>query len=77
LGKPIITSDWPVLRDYFNKGTVHVDNTSEGIQAGIRRMQAEGSTLEKEITLLQQERWAEWNEKYTALTQLIVEGLKR
>lgn len=77
LGKPIITSDWPVLRDYFNKGTIYVDNTSQGIQAGIRRMQAEGATLEKEIVLLQQERWTEWNEKYNALTQLIVEGLKK
>ncbi len=77
LGKPIITSDWPVLRSYFNKGTIHVDNSIEGIQAGIRQMQTECSTLEQEILLLQQERWTEWNDKYKTLSQMIVEELRK
>jgi len=28
---PLIVSDWPVLRDYFSQGTVHVPNSIEGI----------------------------------------------
>ena len=38
LGKPIITSDWPMLRDYFRKGTVYVTNTNVGISQGVREM---------------------------------------
>ena len=71
LGKPIITSDWPVLREYFHKGTIHVDNSSAGIQKGILQMQEQKNTLEKEIILLQQERWLEWEEKQAALIELI------
>jgi glycosyltransferase involved in cell wall biosynthesis len=39
LEKPIITSDWPLLREYFSQGTVHVSNTREGIRLGIIEMQ--------------------------------------
>ena len=38
LEKPIITSNWPLLREYFNRGTVHVPNTSEGIRMGLVEM---------------------------------------
>jgi glycosyltransferase involved in cell wall biosynthesis len=75
LGKPIITSDWPVLRDYFHKGTIFVDNTSRGIQQGILNMQQKSQFLEQEIRLLQQERQIEWQEKQTALTELIEQNL--
>ena len=75
LGKPIITSNWPVLRDYFHKGTIYVDNSSQGIFQGILKMQRERATLEKEILLLQQERWLEWEEKYAQLTKLIEHSL--
>ncbi len=71
LGKPIITSDWPILRTYFDKGTIHVDNSSRGIQEGILQMQKQRPTMAEEILLLQQERWQEWEEKYTALTKLL------
>jgi glycosyltransferase involved in cell wall biosynthesis len=77
LGKPIITSNWPLLQTYFHKGTIHVDNSGQGIQEGILRMQRERETLEKEILLLQQERWLEWEEKQAALTKLIEDNLDR
>jgi len=70
LGKPIITSDWPLLKAYFHKGTIHVDNSSQGIQEGISRMQKERDVMEREILVLQQERWQEWEEKYASLTRL-------
>ncbi|HEX9923114.1 MAG TPA: glycosyltransferase [Anaerolineae bacterium] len=75
LGKPIITSDWPLLRSYFNKGTIHVDNSGRGIQTGVLQMQKEREGLQKEILLLQQERRVEWDEKFEALTSLIEEKL--
>lgn len=75
LGKPIITSDWPILRDYFHKGTVYVDNSGHGIQQGILQMQKDRETFEQEILLLQQERRLEWEEKYAGLTRLIEHSL--
>ncbi|MCC6454709.1 MAG: hypothetical protein IT328_07180 [Caldilineaceae bacterium] len=71
LAKPIITSDWPVLRENFHKGTLFVDNSVEGIQDGIRRMREMLPRLEEEIYLLQQDRRQEWQSKYQALTNLV------
>ena len=38
-GTPVIVSDWPMLRDAFDEGAVHVDNTPEGIVQGILEIQ--------------------------------------
>jgi glycosyltransferase involved in cell wall biosynthesis len=38
LGKPIITSDWPILRNSFGKGAVYVNNTAESIHDGVLEM---------------------------------------
>lgn len=67
LGKPIITSDWPLLREYFHKGTLHVDNTAAGLAAAIREMQTRERELEREVSALQAERRAEWETKQTEI----------
>jgi hypothetical protein len=33
--RPLVTSDWPALRDFF-PGAVHVENTAESIATGVR-----------------------------------------
>ena len=71
MGQPIITSDWPILREYFHKGTIHVDNSAKGIREGIVEMQQSLTYHQQEILLLQQERREEWREKEQALKQLI------
>lgn len=40
-GVPVVVSDWPILRDAFPLGAVHVPNTPAGIAAGIERMERE------------------------------------
>ena len=60
LSQPIITSDWPLLRQTFHKGTVHVDNTVEGIRTGILQMRAKREQLAHEVLLLQEERRQQW-----------------
>jgi glycosyltransferase involved in cell wall biosynthesis len=52
LGTPLVTSDWPVLRDYFNPGAVHVPNTVEGICAGIRLAERDLARLREEVVAL-------------------------
>jgi len=71
IGKPIITSNWPLLKAYFHKGTLHVDNTSRGIRESVLTMQQRLEMLEREILELQQERWKEWEEKHASLTRLM------
>lgn len=71
LGRPIITSDWPILRNYFSKGTLYVDNTAAGIRQAIIDMQANHAQLEAQILELQQERWREWQARAGQLLQMI------
>jgi len=73
LGKPIITSDWPLLRTYFNKGTMHVENNAANIQQGILKMQNDLNNLEQGIKALQIDQQQEWQEKITTLVSLIKE----
>jgi glycosyltransferase involved in cell wall biosynthesis len=73
LGKPIITSDWPILRQYFNKGTVHVDNTQEGICSGVLQMKEHLDSFKSGIQELQFDQQREWQEKIGTLTSLIKE----
>ncbi len=44
LGKPLITSDWPLLRFLFKKGTFYADNTAEGFRDAITSL--EGNFVE-------------------------------
>jgi len=71
LGKPLITSDWPVLRDYFNKGTLHVDNSVEGIEQALGEMAENLAAFQADMAILQQECRAQWSEKAQALLALI------
>jgi glycosyltransferase involved in cell wall biosynthesis len=73
LGKPIITSDWPILRQYFNKGTVHVDNTQAGICSGVLQMKEHLDNFKSGIKELQSDQQREWQEKIGTLTSLIKE----
>jgi len=71
LAKPIITSDWAVLRTHFHKGTIFVDNSIEGIGVGIHAMRAQLPQRAEEIHLLQTERRKEWRVKQMELLRLI------
>ena len=71
LGKPIITSDWPILREHFDKGTIHVDNCAQGIREAVIKMQEARERLESEVMILRHQRWQEWQHKRAALTKLL------
>jgi glycosyltransferase involved in cell wall biosynthesis len=76
LGRPIITSDWPILRQYFRKGTVHVDNTVDGIRQGVLKMKQHYGSYEEGIRELQTDQQREWQEKVSTLASLIQEHLQ-
>jgi len=76
LEQPIITSDWPLLRQAFHKGTIHVDNTIEGIRTGVQQMRTRYRQLANEILLLQEERKRQWQEIEQQLETLIGQTLE-
>lgn len=76
LARPIITSDWPLLRSYFEQGTVHVDNTARGIADGVRRAMAMHEELLAQVADLRQRRFTEWQARREELMQLL-EGAGR
>jgi glycosyltransferase involved in cell wall biosynthesis len=75
LGKPIITSDWPLLKDYFHRGTVHVPNTSQGIREGVAEMMADYDHFQAGIIELQEFQKREWHAKATLLAQLVEKAM--
>ena len=73
LGKPLITSDWPYLRELFAKGTIYVPNSSDGIRDGIRSMQQRYRELEQEIVTFRQDRRREWDTCFARLKAMIAD----
>lgn len=71
MGKPLITSNWPILKDYFSKGTLHVDNSAESIRQALLTMQRNLPDYQSGIRALQNERRPEWQDRAIALIQFI------
>lgn len=71
MGKPIIVSDWPVLRETFYKGAVYVANEEEKIREGILNMMADRRRLSQEVLELREERSKVYQEKILSLRGLI------
>ncbi len=74
LGKPIITSRWPLLEEYFSKGTVHVDNTSEGIRSGVAEMVAHHERYREEIVELRRDQQRQWEVALSSLLSMLAGG---
>lgn len=71
LGKPLITSDWPLLRRYFSRGTIHVDNSVEQIYQSVLQVHKHLSEYQEEMVLLQAERRRGWWARVDQLLNLI------
>ena len=74
LARPIITSQWPLLKEYFHQGTVHVDNTGAGIRQGIQKMYSRYEEYVSGIHALRVRQQAEWQEKLSELVAVIGSG---
>jgi glycosyltransferase involved in cell wall biosynthesis len=74
--RPIITSDWPLLRAYFDRGTVHVGSTPEDIAAGVKRALRNRAALIEEVDELAGRQQTEWVEARRRLSTLF-DGTER
>jgi hypothetical protein len=73
-GKALIISDNPPLRRYFNKGTVHVNNSIREIKEAIRRVREKKEQLEIEMHELSIEKQKEWEDKFTNIVRQLMDS---
>ncbi len=76
LGKPLITSKGPVLESYFNRGTVHVDNTADKIVQAVEKIRDQRANFEADMRSLQAVRGPEWWKKAQDLLNLIQQHVR-
>jgi glycosyltransferase involved in cell wall biosynthesis len=76
LGTPIITSDWAILREYFSRGTIHVDNSPGAIAAAVRRLQEDGATYRAEVRALRDEIVERWRRDRAAILATVADQLR-
>ena len=77
LGKPIITSNWPMLRGYFNQGTFHVNNTADEIFRAVVTVRDNLPAFEEGIQDLRTEKQVEWDQKVQAIIRQIEQALSQ
>lgn len=77
LQKPLIISDWGILRKTFYKGAVFIDNTEDGIVNGILHMRNNIEKYKKEVIELKKERIAIWDKSKQTLELLISEYVNK
>jgi glycosyltransferase involved in cell wall biosynthesis len=71
LGKPVITSNFQILRQVFHKGAVHVDITVEDIVRGLLQMKEHRERYEREALELRIERLNSWSDAKKQLVDLV------
>lgn len=73
LGRPILTSDTKVLRDFFHRGTVFTDNSSDGIVHALELIRADSGRLLREVGELRVERLREWDSLSSEMDRVLGE----
>jgi hypothetical protein len=70
LARPIITSNFELLRESFPRATVFVDGTPESIAAGVRRMCADTERYSREAIELDRDKRRTWERVREQLMEL-------
>jgi hypothetical protein len=71
LEKPLITSDWNLLRETFHDGTIHVDNTAAAISAAVGRALTNKYDMSIAMRKLGQERLSVFQRKLQHLRETV------
>lgn len=71
LGRPIITSNWLVLRNLYYKGSICIDNSSISLVNAINRIKNNYSRYIREIMELRAEFQSSWEKKFLKLLEIL------
>jgi glycosyltransferase involved in cell wall biosynthesis len=69
--KPLVTSDFPYLREVFSRGTAFVLPDPKSIEQGIRSIQQDYAHYCEEIAWLRSDKQQEWNLRLSQLKHLV------
>jgi glycosyltransferase involved in cell wall biosynthesis len=72
---PIITSDWPVLRENFYKGALFVNNSPDDIVRAVRELLSNLPYYKGEVAGLRRERRQAWEEQISRINEFIKESV--
>jgi glycosyltransferase involved in cell wall biosynthesis len=70
-GTPVIVSNWPILRESFPEGAVHVDNSATGIVSAIRTIAANPEEFRAGALRLKETKLARWETTRRAIVSRI------
>ena len=59
-GTPVIVSDWPLLKESFSRGAIHVNNSAAAIAGAVERLRTEHGWYKAEVLVLREEKRATW-----------------
>lgn len=71
LGTPIITSDWPILRQTFAQGSLFVDNSPQSIVHAVQQLRTDWPKFKASIQTQRTQRHTAWAEKEKALRRIL------
>jgi len=71
VGTPLITSDWPYLRELFGRAAVYVSHSAESIRDGVREALDRRADLAGEIPRFREERQRVWADRLDQLTAMV------
>ena len=77
VGRPLVTSDWPYLRQVFSEGTIFVPNTIDGIREGILEMRRDCTMLQEGIRSLRMKKKKEWDVGLERLKKTVMKEKNR
>ena len=73
-GTPVIVSDWPILREAFPEGAIHVANSAEAIARGILAMQERTEHYRNGAARMRQAKLQRWQATCAAIRGRIDSG---
>jgi glycosyltransferase involved in cell wall biosynthesis len=71
LGKPVLVSDQPALREYFYRGTLFVGHAGSSIAEAVKIAGQNLERLSQEMQTLRDEHAAQWNSAFHELEALV------
>ena len=74
VGTPLITSDWPYLRQLFADTAVYVSPSAESIRDGVREALDRRVELARAIPGFRRERQRDWTDRLARLTAMVAEA---
>ena len=76
-GTPVIISDWPLLRETFGTGAIHVDNSASALVDALRQMQQDPARFKADARRLRERKLALWNDRQAALKMRLATCMAR